>query len=115
MSNTRDDARARLRYLVQTQTGVEIESADFITCDAKGNRDRFVFCGNPTALLVVRFYFETTLGVEGCELAEPDADDPEWTCLWVPSAGMQAALVRATKGASKRTARSYANALGGDK
>lgn len=112
-ASKRDDARARLRCLVETQTGVEIESADFIECDAVGNRNRFAFTGNPVALAVVRYYFEHLLGVNGCEMAVPFADDPEWSCLWVPAAGIDAALARATSGASKRSARTYADALKG--
>lgn len=93
----RTAARARLKALVESQTGVEIESADFISCDAVGNRDRFCFTGTPVSLAVVRYYFEHLLCVDGVEMAPVDAEDPDWTCMWVPESGCKAAMAKAVR------------------
>lgn len=84
-----NESRRKLVTFVMTHTGAQLD--DTVMIDAN---DNIVLSGAAYECALVAAYFRGVLLVDGVKLDEPAADDPDWTCVRIPSAGFGPALAK---------------------
>jgi hypothetical protein len=82
------ESRRKMAAAVMAHTGAKLDDTATIVSD------KIVLSGSVIECALVAAHFAETLLVDGVELDEPMAEDPDWTCVRIPCAGLTAALAK---------------------